>query len=254
MRSSLTGYVGIPLIAVAVGTVGIAATRRHRLTILLALWAIVPWIATLLFALNGYSRYTLVAIPPLTAVLAAGLIWIWRWLTSLSVDRTLAAVIVAATLIPQLILDVRVLATPSGPVFPGHDDVQYSTGLFAGTGLGTIHAALDRLVGPGITVVATAYYTPWNLASQFERPLRIPGGYIPYQDSAVVRSGESKIYFVPYGQPGSTNSRFFFTYTSLPFPRGFNVRAYRLVAFAPRPREGSLRPITALLYERTGST
>lgn len=257
VRGALVGYVGVPLLVIALGVLTRALIRRQRLVLLLAVWVIGPFVAMMMFTQFGFPRYFLAAMAPLTALLAAGLVWLAGWLRVgiPRLDRRGAAALVALAFLPPVILDGKILADPGTAQYPGADDFQYAAGWPSGTGLDVIATALNRLAGPGQTVVAAVDFTPWNLAVHFEHPLRVPlGGPIPAQDGAVAYSRGRKLYFIPYGNPEAARARFLLQYSSFGTPPGLDLSSYRLVASYQRPRGGLIQgykqPITAVeLFE-----
>lgn len=257
VRGALVGYVGLPLLIVGFAVLVRVFIRRQRLAVLLAVWVACPFLAMMLFTQFAFPRYFLPAMAPLTALLAAGLVWLAGWLRASipQLNRGGTAALVALTLVPPLILDGKLLAHPGTAQYPGADDFQYAAGWPSGTGLDVIAAALNRLAGPGQTVVAAVDFTPWNLAVHFDHPLRVPlGGPIPAQDGAVAYSQGRRLYFTPYGLPGAAGARFLLQYSSFGTPPGLDLSSYRLVASYQRPRGGEMQgqrePLTAVeLYE-----
>jgi 4-amino-4-deoxy-L-arabinose transferase-like glycosyltransferase len=258
VRGDMVGYIGLPLLVLAAGVLFRGIVHRRRLVLLLALWVLGPFVAMTLFTQFGFPRYFLPAIAPLTALMAAGLVWLAGWLQARlpRVDPRAAAALVALTLIPPLILDADVLLHPGTAQYPGADDYQYAAGWPSGTGLDVIARALNRLAGPGQTVVAAVDFTPWNLAVRFDHPLRFSlGSSTPAQDGAVAYSRGRKLYFIPYGNPEAAGARFLLQHSSFGTPLGLDLGEYHLVASYQRPRGGVLQghpqPITAVqLYER----
>jgi hypothetical protein len=172
--------------------------------------------------------------------------------------RETIAVVVAACLVLPLILDVNVLAAPGTAKYPGEDDYEFSAGWPSGTGLNVISDALERLAGPGQTIVAAVDFTPWNLAVRFSDPLRVPlGGPIPYQDAAVATAGSRKLYFYPWGTSVASRARFLLQNSAFATPAGLDLADWHLVASYRRPRggvvQGHQQPLdTVELFERNG--
>lgn len=259
VRGAFAGYIGLPLLAVVLGVILVSLRQRRKLPLLVTLWALAPIAAVMMITQFGYPRYFLTAIGPLTALAAAGLVWFVRWLpTRISrIGRAGATGLAALTLVLPLILDANVLAAPGTAKYPGEDDYEFAGGWASGTGLNVIGNALTRLAGPGPgqTIVAGVYFTPWNLAVRFNHPLRISLGPLPYQDAAVATWRGRKLYFYPYGNPAAANPQFVYQNSSFGTPSWLNLSDYHLVASYQRPRggivHGAPQPLDRIeLYER----
>jgi 4-amino-4-deoxy-L-arabinose transferase-like glycosyltransferase len=133
---AFSGYVTLPLIAVALaGAVG-ALRTRWRITVVLLAWILVPLAVSLLFSTAPFPRHVMYLLPPGIVLAAYGLADGWRW-----AQRTLpaplalpvTAAVASVLLAPALLLDSRVLAHPASTRYPGLDDLQYVTGTGGGT-------------------------------------------------------------------------------------------------------------------------
>lgn len=244
------GYLGWPLVVVAAAVVAVAVIRRQWAVVLVAVWAVAPWIAMIEFTPWGYPRYVVSGMGPFSVVVSLGLIAIWRDLPGVAkrLDALrslpqraltgLAAVVITAVVAIPVLLDGRVLIHPGTTGFPGEDNYQFAAGWPAGTGLDRIAEELKKRIGPGQTIVAAVYFTPWNLAALFEHPLRVPlpnSTLEPSRDGAVAKSDGRTIFFLPYGADHTTSPRFVLTQSVFPWPTGLDQARFRLVASYTRP-------------------
>ncbi len=158
-RPELVGYVTVPIaLALVVGAV-YAIRRRRRLGLLLLLWLLVPLFVDLIFLPGAFSRY-LVPMAPLIAVFAGyGVVCGGRALAeALRRPQHATWIITALGLVvvsTALVLDGRVLASPSTAPYPGTSREEYASGWGAGTGWSQLAAELSRHAAGGHLVVAT---------------------------------------------------------------------------------------------------
>jgi 4-amino-4-deoxy-L-arabinose transferase-like glycosyltransferase len=217
-RPALTGYVTIPLLAVAVAGAVLGLRRRLRLTALLVAWIAVPFATSLLFSALPYPRHIMYLMPPIVVLAAYALVEGARLVRSVMAPRratAAAAAVVGLVLAPGLLLDARVLADPGSARYPGLDDVQYVTGTGAGSvwpdvadtirrrGRGrrvvlltsrSYSQVLEMLLGPDRRYVFVSGRSPLADRAQFDLDDDIPF-YDPDAGEAVRRGR-----FVPVGR------------------------------------------------------
>ncbi len=158
-RSALTGYVGVPVLVLALAGWVILLRRQLRLALLLTVWIIALGAAAILFPVAPYPRHILYLVPFVSVLAAVALVALAR-ITSLRGRRPPVAAVAAsavglATLIPPLALDARVLAHPATTRYPSRDDVQYVTGPQAGQPWpAVVRAIRRRSVGDPTTIIA----------------------------------------------------------------------------------------------------
>ena len=237
-RPAVTGYVTLPVAALAsVGAV-ISWRRRPRMTALLALWVILPFVVALIFTLHPYPRHVMYALPPVIVFAAETLVGGVARARVASAGRwriPASAVVVVLLLAPALLFDVRALAHPPIARYPGLDDLQYVTGVPAGGAWpGGVAAIRRRAVGTHVVVLAA----------------EADPNVVRFLLSADPRAPGSRYRVVVPSQPLSARAQFALV-DQLPFS---NPPALRFIAqhhFAvvgrfPRPRGGA----TVTLYER----
>ncbi|MGI8558328.1 MAG: ArnT family glycosyltransferase [Solirubrobacteraceae bacterium] len=253
---ALWGYVTWPLLLLLAGVCAVAARARELRVGLLALWAAGPIFAGLLLVQFGYARYIMSAIAPLTILIALGGVRAARCLGARA-PRRWVALAAALLLLPALVSDARVLASPATARLPGEDDWQFVGGWPAGTGLDRIAAALQRrLPARGtLTTIAGIDFTPFNLASRYEHPVLIQISPNPSADGVSARWRGRALRFLPAGTPGTGGAQFVLQHSTFGLPRGLSLAGYRLVSEYVRPRGGTVQgrqqPRTAVqLYER----
>jgi 4-amino-4-deoxy-L-arabinose transferase-like glycosyltransferase len=133
---AFSGYLTLPLLAVALAGAVLALRTRWRITVVLLAWILVPLTVSLLFSTAPFPRHVMYLLPPGIVLAAYGFVEGWRW-----AQRTLparwalpaTAIVSFVLLIPALLLDARVLAHPASTRYPGLDDLQYVTGTGGGT-------------------------------------------------------------------------------------------------------------------------
>jgi hypothetical protein len=258
--SAFTGYVTGPLLAMLLVGIAVAVRRRSQLALLVLLWGLAPILIALLLVQFGFPRYLLSGIPPLIILAAYGAVNAAGFLRARLGPAQLRAAVASGAIVlmlPAILLDARVLASPSGTRYPSEDDFQYVAGWPAGTGLPDIARALDQLASPGTSVVAAVNYSPWNLATQFSHPTRIPlGGPIPFYDGITVEASRGRtIKFFAFGTGPSQGAQFVLQHDVFSLPPGLSLTGYHLVAAFTRPRGGTVQGhqqprTTVQLYER----
>jgi 4-amino-4-deoxy-L-arabinose transferase-like glycosyltransferase len=133
---AFSGYVTLPLLAVALAGTVLGLRTRWRMTVVLLGWILVPLTVSLLFSTAPFPRHVMYLIPPGIVLAAYGFAEGWRCAQrSLPARWALPATAAAAfvLLIPAVHLDARVLAHPASTRYPGLDDLQYVTGTGGGT-------------------------------------------------------------------------------------------------------------------------
>jgi 4-amino-4-deoxy-L-arabinose transferase-like glycosyltransferase len=256
----LTGYVTVPVLALAALGAVLAARARWRLVVVLAAWVIVPFAAALVFVDYGYARYVLSSFPPLLPLVAFGGVHGVRLLRRRLPAprfRIAAAVLAVLALVPALLQDARFLAHPATARYPGEDDWQFVAGWPAGTGLGPIADALRQRAHPGLNTVAWVFYPPWGLAVELDHPRRVPEPPSPpFLDAFVARGSAGRTFrFVRAGTPAAQRADFVLQHDVFGLPRGVSLAGYRLVAAFRRPHggrvQGRRQPVTTVqLYQR----
>ena len=157
-RSSLAGYVTLPLIAVGLGGTVLALRRQTRITLVLGAWVVVPLAAAILLPIAPYPRHILYLGPPIVVFTAYGLVHGAQWLTR-RLPGPAGGIVTAAALLlafsPALLRDARVLAHPVTTHYPDGDDIQYVTGPVAGSPWKPLARELRRRVGDRRVVIAS---------------------------------------------------------------------------------------------------
>jgi 4-amino-4-deoxy-L-arabinose transferase-like glycosyltransferase len=217
---ALAGYVGPLLMAATVAGLVVLARRAPRLTALVGLWGLLPFLGSLLLIKpGGYVRYWEPALAVLCIPMAAGLLWasreLGRRVAAGAPRRAALSVAVAVALaIPALLLG-RVLASPGTAHYPSLDDGQYVTTWAAGTGWEDVAAYLDRETGGAPFTIAYDRARPlWVFLSHWERAQQIP-----------------------LGTPPAATARFMVKNYDGPLTPAEQA-AFRLVRAFPRPRGG----------------
>jgi 4-amino-4-deoxy-L-arabinose transferase-like glycosyltransferase len=134
-RPALSGYVTVPLLALALAGVVPAWRSRPRATLVLLAWAVVPFAIALLFELRPFPRHVMYVLPPLLVLMALAVVRAAEHAARLR-SRRLALLAVGAAgalaLVPAAIVDRRALAHPATARYPGLDYWQYVAGWPAG--------------------------------------------------------------------------------------------------------------------------
>lgn len=259
IHGALTGYLGWPILVVALVGIVTAAVRRDRLALLLVLWAAAPLGVVLMLVRFGFPRYTVSMVPPLLVLVGYGVVALAGVVRARLDDDWSNVVLVfgaVALVVVPLILDVQVLRNPGTAKYPPEDRYQYTSGWPAGTGLDEIKAVIERDAPAGKTLVVGIDFTPWNLAAQFDHPVRIPSARIPFYDAVQARlSGGRTVEFASAGPDNTPNARFIVQHDSFGVPYWLDLKAYRLVVSFLRPGGGTVQgkpipPTTLQLYER----
>lgn len=163
-QPALTGYVTLPLIAAGVLGALLALRTQRRLTTLIAVWIVVPFLAALTFTLVPYPRHIMYVLPQAMVLIAYAAVWAgarWRRVSRYAGPGVAAAVAVGVLImLPALLLDARLLAHPRVARYPGLDDLQYVTGVPAGGGWPSVAEAIRRRSGGRPTVILVAEADP----------------------------------------------------------------------------------------------
>ena len=160
---AFTGYVTVPLLAVAVVGAAIGLRRRPRLTALLLAWFALPLTASLLFSTAAYPRHLIPLVVPLLVLMAYGLVEAASWTRGTLPPRAAVPVVVAGVLLlwlPAFRLDVRVLDHPATAKYPGRDDWQYVTGAPAGSRWPAVADAIRRFAAGRRVVILSPTTDP----------------------------------------------------------------------------------------------
>lgn len=254
IAGALWGYVTWPLLLLLLGVCAWAAYRRDLRVGLVALWGAGPIVATLLLVRFGYPRYILTAIAPVTMLIAFAGVRCAEYAAARS-RRAWIAPAAALVLLPAVLSDLRVLAHPATTQFAGEDDWQFVGGWPAGTGLDRIAAALQsRLPARGVTTITGIDFTPFNLASRYDRPEMIQLSPYQFYDGVLARWHGHVLRFLPAGAAGSQTAEFVLQHSTFPVPAGLRSN-FALVSEYVRPRGGKVhgvqQPRTAVqLYQR----
>ena len=157
-RNGIHVYMTAPLVVAAAVGVALLLKHRWRVGAYLSVWIVVPLGGLVLLAQIPYSRWLVIIAPPLIIVAAGGLVETIRWIGSLarpSRGRWLVVVAAVVAVLPALVFDARLLASPTQQPLPGDDDEAYITGYPAGTPWKAVGAELRRLsVGRKLVVAA----------------------------------------------------------------------------------------------------
>jgi 4-amino-4-deoxy-L-arabinose transferase-like glycosyltransferase len=160
---AFTGYITIPLLAVAGAGALLAIARRSPAGVLVLAWVLVPFAISMLFSTAPFPRHVMYLVPPAIVLMAYALGEAWGALSArLPGPRgvALAAALLALLLVPALRFDVRVLDDPATTRYPGLDDVQYVTGTGGGTVWPPIAREIERRArGPQVVVISPRAYT-----------------------------------------------------------------------------------------------
>jgi len=220
--SAYVGYFTWPFVVLLAAGIVLAARTHRRLSLVLLLWAVVPFVSVVPFAELPFPRYLLSSVPPLVAFLALGVVRaadalaarLPRWGAGRVLVVAGAALAVAA---PALAFDARVEHDPNRTKYPAWDDAQYASGWPSGNGWVAFIHEMQRRTPEGATVAVGSYVTFSNIV-----PLRLPpsDGYA-FVD-AVSPEGRSAPFLVESQIP--------------PTDRGFGE--LRRVWAYPRPRGG----------------
>jgi 4-amino-4-deoxy-L-arabinose transferase-like glycosyltransferase len=158
-RTELIGYTTmLVLLAVVVG-VAVALRRHVRLACLYVVWLIAVLAIDVLFLPNPFARYLVPLSPLLAAFGGYGILWcaeaIARALRRPQ-DPLVMIMVGLVVLLPALVFDARVLASPSTAPYPGLSREEYATGWAAGTGWGALADELRRRA-MGEPIVVASY-------------------------------------------------------------------------------------------------
>ncbi len=256
---TFTGYVGWAVLLLALVAVVAGVMQRDGRVLLLAAWVLAPIGLVFLLLQFGFPRYFFSAGPPILVLAGSGAVVLARVLAKVLTGRPLfLARVVGAVLvlIGPVLVGTRILTDPEGPRYPSNDTFQYVAGWPAGTGLEDLKDIIERDAGPGTSVVAGVYYTPWNLAVQFDEPHRIPIGQIPYADGVRVKASRGRtIEFYPANATQAVGAQFVLEHGTFGLPPYIDLGQYHLVASLVRPEApavGDEKPAreAVLLYER----
>ncbi len=157
-RPALESYVTFPLIASATAGAAIGLWRQPRLTTVLLVWLVVPFVVALLFTESPFPRNVMYVMPPAIVLMAYAFVEAGRWCLRVMPHNTAVIATAAATialLLPALRFDARVLAHPATTRYPSLDDWQYVTGVPAGSPWPGLASAIRRFAAGQRVVVAT---------------------------------------------------------------------------------------------------
>jgi hypothetical protein len=239
---ALVDYATAPLlVAAALGLVAIAR-RRSDLAVLLGVWAIGPFAAAVLAAVSPYPRYLLTAFVPLAVLAGAGLVEVARFLAPLPRGRIAAAVVVAASFVPALSFDARVVRSPSTAHYPGLDEWQFVSGFPAGTPWPRLARALERVAASephGVVRVAWGGrgVGPVGLAAYLGRPVLAEQSVSAVRFSGRTPDGR-RFDFVPYREEPDVD--LIVAQDVEQFRPPANVlQSYRVLEVVKRPHDGT---------------
>jgi 4-amino-4-deoxy-L-arabinose transferase-like glycosyltransferase len=156
-RTTMTGYVTLPLVAIGIVGAGLALRRRLRLTVVLLAWAIVPTAGAIFFTTYPFPRHFMSSLPPFIVLIAYAAVLGWRWVSERNWRGPGRAAYVALgvlALVPAVLFDGRVLAHPDTVRYPSFDDWQYVTGFPAGSPWPKVADAIRRhAVGSRVVII-----------------------------------------------------------------------------------------------------
>jgi 4-amino-4-deoxy-L-arabinose transferase-like glycosyltransferase len=236
---AITGYITLPLIALAVVGAVLLARERLRLTAALVAWVLAPALAALTFTLVPYPRHLMYVLPPALVLMGVTLARLAEQLeVRLAQPHAVAAAgaLTGLLLLPGLVLDARALAHPATARYPGLDDLQYVTGVPAGGAWPPLVRAIRHRARGERVVVLVAQADP---------------NIVRFLLSADPAAPAGRFRVVLPDQPGALRAQFAIV-DQLPFgnPRALALiaREHMVVAgrFA-RPRRG---PVTTLYQRR----
>jgi 4-amino-4-deoxy-L-arabinose transferase-like glycosyltransferase len=169
----LNGYLGVPLLLVAVAGLGLALRERPRLALLVTGWIGGGAVAALILPYGPFMRYLLWFLPIVVALIGVALARGVGALARLAGPRwsvpAVAAGLLAVLAVP-LRLDARILTHPETTRYPGRDYAQYVTGLSAGSIWPAVAREIRRQVGSGPAIVARAQAATWVVELMLDEP------------------------------------------------------------------------------------
>ena len=237
---ALTGYVTVPLIAVAIIGALLSWRRERRLTALMVIWILGPFGAALTFTLVPYPRHVMYALPPALVLMAYAAVWCarrWQGRQSAAVSASVTAVVAMLLLLPALLFDVRALAHPVTAHYPGLDDLQYVTGTPAGGAWPPLVQAIRRR-SVGRRVIVLAAQADPNIVRFLlsSNPSSARSRYVVVvpSDTLATAAQFAIVDELPFGNP--------------PALRFIAEHHFVIVGRYPRPRGGP----TVTLYQRPG--
>lgn len=178
-RTQLLGYFTWPLVLLGVVGVATVIRRRNRVGLVLLGWLVVPLAVTVLVVNVPNIRYVVPILVPFVVFVAVGLVEAAQWVVRLEVAPSLKGALVgllALALVPALVLDGRILASPTSVRLPGRSDLEYETGWSSGNGVEQLANQLRRRQRPDeVTVVGCFEQCPYfvNLAFWDDPALRM---------------------------------------------------------------------------------
>ena len=213
---ALLGYFGPVLIAAALAGLwwGLRDPRRRALMAVVGLWAVVPFVGALIFTANGYTRYYLPSVAPMSILCAVGLCEAGVRLRRRAGPAAVAFAAVIAVALPMILL-VNVLAHPGRARYPGVDDTIFITSQEAGTAWKSVAHYLDQRTGGAPVKVVVSHGKP--LALFLKDPKRVTETFPGSPDTV-----DAKFYIDNYSTPMTASER----------------KVFRLVRRFTRPRDG----------------
>ncbi len=232
-QAALIGYLTVPGVACVLTGVakGLRSPGVRALTGLLLLWGVVPIAGAVALADVPFVRWIVIAGPPLVVLGGLGLVTVTCFvvrLASRDQPRLVAPVgigVVALLLLPAIIWEAHTVAQPAVRPYPGHDDIDYVREWSAGGPWLDLVPEIERRVGSGRALVATAGPGVGYLALALRDNPRV--GFVDAETS----NDPGALYGLENGRP---------------LPSGPDDLAWRLVRGYDRPRRGI--PVT--LWQR----
>jgi 4-amino-4-deoxy-L-arabinose transferase-like glycosyltransferase len=155
------------LLLAAVGFCLALIARRAGLAILLAGWIAVSVVLMVLLSKTPYPRYLAVAMAFLAVLAGTGLAGLVSLARAFAAERAwiapVAALALAATLIPAARFDARVIDHPGTFRYPTIDYEQFVWGAYSGTGWREAARRIERITGGRPTRVVVGGVFSWAL-------------------------------------------------------------------------------------------
>ncbi|MDX6697503.1 MAG: hypothetical protein QOE65_900 [Solirubrobacteraceae bacterium] len=157
-RDTLTGYVTLPIAAAALGGFVLLLRERRGPALVLGGWLAALLAAALLLPISPYPRHALFLVPIVLVCAGVGLgrgaRALHRRLGGSGPGPALAtAAALALVLAPALVRDWRIVSHPATAHYPGRDDVQYVTGVQAGSPWPRVSRLVRERTRPGEPVI-----------------------------------------------------------------------------------------------------
>jgi hypothetical protein len=155
------------LVLAAVGLALALLARRARIAVLIAGWIGVSVVVTVLLAKTPYPRYLAVAVAFLAVLAGCGIAGAVALARAFAGGRRwaapMAAIALAATFVPAVRFDARMIDHPGTFRYPAIDYEQYVTGGYSGTGWKEVADRIERETGGRPTKVVVAGVFSWAL-------------------------------------------------------------------------------------------